>query len=201
MLIKVCGLREKENILAIDALRPDLLGLIFHKSSPRYVGENIIPETVTSKVGVFVNWEMDEIIRKAEMHNLRYIQLHGSEDVETAKELSLQGFKVIKVFQMENEIDNNRMADFAPFCHYFLFDTKGANEGGNGIKFNWSLLENYQLSIPFLLSGGIAPEDVEFIKAIQQPLFTGVDINSRFESEPGIKNITALKMFIDEIRN
>ncbi|MEO5905636.1 MAG: phosphoribosylanthranilate isomerase, partial [Saprospiraceae bacterium] len=153
------------------------------------------------KVGVFVDCIIQDMIQKAEQFNLDYIQLHGAEDVDTAKELYLQGFKVIKVFHIENELEHQKMVDFTPFCNYFLFDTKGVNEGGNGIKFNWSLLDNYQLSIPFLLSGGIAPDDVEFIKAIQHPFFAGVDINSRFETKPGLKNITGLKIFIDEIRN
>lgn len=187
-------------MLDIDELHPDFIGMIFHSPSLRFIGENTIPKTITSKVGVFVNSTIEYMIVQAKKHDFTHIQLHGSEDVSLAKELYNKGFKIIKTFSIDKAIDNSMMEDFTPYCSYFLFDTKGENPGGNGSKFNWKLLQNYQLETPFLLSGGIEPEDVKFIKNIKHKAFSGVDINSRFETSPGIKNVELIKIFINEIR-
>jgi len=200
MLIKVCGLREWSNMLQVDALHPDLMGIIYHHESPRFVKENVIPKTTTPKVGVFVDSSIHHIIHQAGTYDFSYIQLHGVLDLTIARELHRKGFKVIKAFSIGQKIENSFMQKFVPYCTYFLLDTKGDKPGGTGIKFNWQILENYQLETPFLLSGGIGPEDVELIKSIHHPAFEGVDINSRFETSPGVKNIELIKMFINEIK-
>ena len=200
MLIKVCGIKESSNIINVDALHPDLIGLIFYENSLRFIGGNIIPKTNTPKVGVFVNSTVDNIIQQSTKYDLSYIQLHGNENISMVKELYHKGFKIIKSFSIGETIDNSIIHNFSQFCEYFLFDTKGENAGGNGLKFNWQLLEDYKLKTPFLLSGGIGANDIESIKKIKHKAFTGIDINSRFEISAGIKNIELIKNFINEIR-
>lgn len=200
MIIKVCGMKENENIKALDTLQPDYIGLIFYEKSPRFIGANNIPKTNAQKVGVFVNSNLEFILTQAKKYEFNCIQLHGDEDVKLAKSLFEKGFKIIKNFSIDDEINNTEMKEWQPFCEYFLFDTKGENRGGNGEKFDWNLLQNYKLKQPFLLSGGIAFEDVSEIKKINHKAFAGIDLNSKFEIQPGFKNIEKLKSFIDEIR-
>jgi phosphoribosylanthranilate isomerase len=200
MIIKVCGMKEDQNILGLDKLQPDFIGLIFYEKSPRFIGENPIPKTNAKKVGVFVNSSLEEIIFQAQKLDFNYVQLHGDEDISLAKSLQEKGYKVIKNFSIADKIDNEVMKIWQPFCEYFLFDTKGKSYGGTGEKFNWNILENYNLETPFILSGGIAPEDVSEIKKNKHKAFAGIDLNSKFEIAPGIKNIEKLKLFIDEIR-
>ena len=200
MIIKVCGMKEDQNILGLDKLQPDFIGLIFYEKSPRFVGENSIPKTNAKKVGVFVNSSLEEIIFQAQKHDFNYVQLHGDEEVSLAKSLQEKGFKVIKNFSIGDEINDALMQEWQPFCDYFLFDTKGKSRGGTGEKFDWNLLQDYKLDTPFLLSGGIDSEDISKIKKIKNKAFKGIDLNSKFEKEPGIKNIEKLKLFIDEIR-
>ena len=200
MLIKVCGLRESENCLEVDLLQPNMMGFIFYNKSPRFIGESITPSTKAKKVGVFVNNEEHFILKMIEKHQLSYVQLHGDESINLAKSLHQKGIKTIKCFAIEDELNLEKMAQWEPFCTYFLFDTKGKYLGGNGKKFNWDLLQNYQLKTPFLLSGGIELNDIDAIKKINQPAFAGIDVNSKFELTPGLKNIPQLKLFIDAIK-
>lgn len=200
MIIKVCGLNHVKNCLAIDKLKPDLVGMIFYKKSPRYIGETVLPKTKTKKVGVFVNSSLGEILAAVEKHNLSYVQLHGNEPIVLAKALQENDVKIIKYFGIDNTIDNLKMAEWKRYSTYFVFDTKSKQYGGLGAKFNWDLLNDYQLNTPFLLAGGITLKDVASIKKINHPAFVGVDINSKFELEPGIKNIEQIKLFIDAIK-
>lgn len=200
MKIKVCGIKEPENCLAVDKLGTDMLGMIFYDKSPRFINETILPETKAAKVGVFVNAGFADILANVKKHHLSYVQLHGKEPVELSRKLQANGIKVIKCFSIENEINNNEMTGWESFCSYFLFDTKSEKLGGSGKQFDWNLLENYQLRTPFLLSGGIGLSDLSRIKMIHHPAFAGVDINSKFELEPGKKNIDQVKLFIDEIK-
>ena len=213
MIIKVCGLREKDNILQIDALSVDLIGMIFYEKSPRFVEDNCdIPTTNTPKVGVFVDSSLEYILEKIEKYQLKYIQLHGNESVDFVKkihqEIKEKNIKIIKVFSIDNQedkqknnkINTNFMAEFAPFCAYFLFDTKGTNHGGTGVKFDWQILETYTLKTPFLLSGGISIDDAEEIKNLKHPQFAGIDINSKFEVKAGLKNIEMIKKFIENLK-
>ncbi len=200
MIIKVCGMKEEQNIHALDLLQPSYIGLIFYEKSPRFVGENEIPKTEAQKVGVFVNSSLDCIVAQANKYEFTHIQLHGHEPISLAESLFEKGFKIIKNFSISDEIDNDAMEAWQPFCEYFLFDTKGKGWGGTGEKFDWRLLHDNKLETPFLLSGGIAFEDASEIKKIKHKAFAGIDLNSKFEIEPGIKNIEQLKIFIDEIR-
>ncbi len=201
LVIKVCGLRENSNMLAVDLLQPDFLGMIFYRKSPRFAGTYSSSDTVTPKVGVFVNSTIKYILEQCEIYNLKHIQLHGAEDLRFVKELYHYGFGVFKTFSIDTELDHALMEPFEPYCSHFLLDTKGTNPGGNGKKFNWDVLTNYLHETPFLLSGGIGPQDLEEIKSISHPSFSGIDVNSRFETKPGIKNIEQLKIFIDEFRS
>lgn len=184
----------------IDALRLDFVGMIFHTASPRFVGETIFPETTAEKVGVFVDSPVHFMLQQAIKYGFSYFQLHGNEPLSTVKKLHEKGFQIIKVFRVSGKMDLAGLKKFEPYCNYFLFDTKGKNPGGNGLKFNWDLLEDYPLKTPFFLSGGIGPEDVELIKNFQNPAFAGIDLNSRFEISPGLKNKEQLKKFMNEIR-
>ena len=201
MLIKICGMLDKQNILELDILKPDLIGLIFYKGSPRFVNNNFIPDTNTSKVGVFVNESVEYILEKVKEFNLSKIQLHGSESLAFVKKLSRYKIPIIKMFHLGNYTSNSLLEAYSPFCEYFLFDTNSKNHGGTGKKFDWQLLEDYSLSTPFILSGGINSNDSMMIKSIQHTAFAGIDINSGFEIRAGIKNVEKIKKFIDEIRN
>ncbi len=201
MKIKVCGLKYPENMLAIDELNPDFLGLIFYEKSPRYFADDFVPKITAKKVGVFVNETVEKIEGKSNELGLDYIQLHGSESVEFVESLCQKGFNIIKAFSIYDRIDNEMLKQYEPLCNYVLFDTKGKNAGGNGVKFDWNILKEYTLETPFFLSGGIQPKDVDSINAIQHKGLAAVDINSGFEAAAGIKNIELVKQFIHDIRS
>lgn len=201
MIIKICGLKETENIVSVDDLSPELTGYIFYEKSPRYIVTNSLPMTKSKRVGVFVNEKIEKMLEIALQFDLKVIQLHGQEPAATAAILKEKGYLVMKAFNIGEVIDQRQMAPYVPHADYFLFDTKGQQAGGNGVKFDWRLLETYDLPIPFLLSGGIGPGDIANIQAIRHPALAGVDLNSGFEDRPGLKNISLLKTFIDAIRN
>ena len=190
-------MRDKENISGLLALKPDYIGFIFYDRSKRFVADFPqieIPSTI-KKVGVFVNETIEEIIEKANKHNLDFVQLHGDETSEYCEKLALKNIKIIKAFSVDENFDFSVTKPFENSVSLFLFDTKGNNYGGNGIKFNWELLQNYTGKTPFLLSGGISKNDSEEIKKFKHPAFLGIDINSGFELEPGLKNIKEIKEF------
>lgn len=201
MIVKVCGLKESGNITAVDGLNPDLVGFIFFEKSPRYVVTDSLPLTNAVRTGVFVNESVEKMLEKAAQYQLQILQLHGSETVETAALLKQEGYSVIKAFNIGEEMAVSQMKSFTAYCDYFLLDTKGKQAGGNGVKFNWELLKNYDLAVPFLLSGGIGPDDWQAISKLKHPALAGVDLNSGFETSPGVKNISLLKKFIHDIRN
>lgn len=202
--IKVCGMKFTENREAVENLGVDFLGYIFYANSKRYIGEN--PETglfaaKKPKVGVFVNENAFEILGLAKNLGFEYVQLHGTENPKTCQLLKAQGLKIIKAFSVD---ENFKFSDTKPFekaADFFLFDTKTKLPGGSGKKFNWEILNHYNGHIPFFLSGGITADDVKSIKKIEHPKLTGVDLNSGFEDEPGVKNIEKLKQFIAEFKN
>ena len=193
-------MKDDQNIIDVDAFQPNYIGLIFYEKSPRFIGRQLTQKSNAQKVGVFVNSNLAYILLQAEKHQFKTVQLHGDEPVSLAKSLFEKGFKIIKNFSISDEINNEIMKEWQPFCEYFLFDTRGKGYGGTGEKFDWTILKNYNLETPFILSGGIAPEDVSEIKKIEHNAFAGIDLNSKFEMEPGFKNIEKLKSFIDEIR-
>ena len=203
MIIKVCGMREAENILEVEQLRVDWMGFIFYPRSPRFVKE--VPSYLPMKakrVGVFVNEEPPVIFERARQFGLDMIQLHGNESHSLCQALFDNNLKVIKAFSIEpgKPFPNEKVERYEGYCDYFLFDTQTVLHGGSGRKFDWQILADYKGATPFLLSGGISPEDVEAIKSFKHPRWAGVDLNSRFESSPAIKDVSLLKKFIKNIR-
>lgn len=190
-------MRNSENISGLMTLKPDYIGFIFYAQSKRVVTDFPqieIPSSV-KKVGVFVNENIEEIIEKAIQYKLDFVQLHGDETPDYCEKLALQNIKIIKAFSVDENFDFSTIKPFEKHVSLFLFDTKGKNYGGNGIKFNWDLLQNYKGKTPFLLSGGITKNDAGEIKKMKHPAFLGIDINSGFEIEPGLKNIIEIKEF------
>lgn len=199
MIVKVCGMRDAENIRQLEALGIDWMGMIFWPKSKRYVSTPpvYLPQHVR-KVGVFVDASLDAIRQHVEDYQLDIIQLHGQESPETLK--ALKPLTLIKAFNIATPEDQQKTEPYEGLADYFLFDTKGKSVGGNGEKFDWSVLDNYQGETPFLLSGGIGPEDMQDVKTFHHPKCIGIDLNSRFETEPGLKDITKLKQFLEAIR-
>jgi len=225
MKLKVCGMKFVENIEQVAALQPDYLGFIFYEKSKRNF-EGIIPELPKSiqKTGVFVNEYSEIVISLVEEYQLDAIQLHGDESSEYVKELqnqlaerralfieenkhqkkkknkhfiSNEGVKIIKVFGIKDEFNFDALKSYLEFVDFFLFDTKGKERGGNGIQFDWAVLEKYPFEKPFFLSGGIGLKDIpEVQKMINSDLpIYALDVNSKFEIEPGVKKIEELKEF------
>ena len=189
-------MRNAENIREVEALGIDLMGFIFWPKSSRYVSERpaYLP-TKCKRVGVFVDEDIENIKKIAEEYALDFIQLHGHESIEDVQKL--QDRKVIKAFNIATKEDLDATAHYEGLVDYFLFDTKGPSVGGNGEKFDWSILDAYNGDIPFLLSGGVGPDDAERILAYHHSKCIGIDLNSRFEIEPGIKDIVKLKSFLN----
>ena len=199
MITKVCGMRDAQNIRDVEALGIDWIGMIFWPKSKRYVAEvpSYLPEHL-KKVGVFVDSTLDDILQHISDYQLDIIQLHGQESPDFAK--ALKPHTIIKAFNIEKADDLLQTEKYKGIADYFLFDTKGKRAGGNGQKFDWSVLTAYQGKTPFLLSGGIGPEDAESVRSFHHPRCIGIDLNSRFESEPGFKDINQLKTFINKLR-
>ncbi|MDB5262035.1 MAG: phosphoribosylanthranilate isomerase [Adhaeribacter sp.] len=204
--LKVCGMRQLENIQAVVALQPDYLGFIFYPKSARYVGEELSQETLaaipasTQKVGVFVNEPAAQILVVVKKYNLEAVQLHGHEAPDLCRQLKAAGLVVLKAFSVDDAFDFNQLRAYENTCHYFLFDTNGQEYGGNGVRFNWGILKNYTGNTPFFLSGGIDLEHAAQIKSIDLPLLKGIDINSRFEISPALKDRNKVEAFFRQIR-
>lgn len=199
LIIKVCGMREEQNISDLEKLDIDWMGMIFWSGSKRYVSRppSRLPQRV-KKVGVFVDANLDDIRQHVSDYQLDIIQLHGHETpafLETLKPLTL-----IKAFNIADASDLEKTKAYEGIADYFLFDTKGKIVGGNGEKFDWTVLTAYEGATPFLLSGGIGPDDVQKVKQFHHQKCIGIDLNSRFESAPGLKDIDQLQTFIKQIR-
>jgi len=201
MKLKICGMKYPENILEVGALLPDYMGFIFWEKSARYCNGNV-PELIKTikKVGVFVDQSQEEILEKVEKHNLQAVQLHGHESVEFCSDLKEKlpkKIEIIKVFSADENFDFESINPFENVCDYFLFDTKGKLPGGNGTTFDWSILKKYNSKKPFFLSGGIGMNELKAIEEISKtnlPIYA-VDVNSKFEIEPGLKNKNLLSNF------
>jgi phosphoribosylanthranilate isomerase len=195
--LKVCGMRDPGNIRDVVALKPDFMGFIFYENTPRFVGVDfMIPEKIpqtTKRVGVFVNERTEAILEKVKAHRLHFVQLHGGESVEQCRELKAHGVGVIKVFAVDDDTDFGVTRDFAETVDYFLFDTKGKYYGGNARRFNWSILSRYDQRVPFFLSGGITPDDVDEIKRLQGFNLAAIDVNSGVEVSPACKDVNKIK--------
>lgn len=202
MKLKVCGMRELDNIKGLAALAPDWMGLIFYEPSPRFP-KALEPEQIEAidiqKVGVFVKENKETMLEHVKQWKLDYVQLHGDESVKEVKELKAAGLKIIKVFRVSDRLPED-MEDFAPYVDYFLFDTKADNAyGGTGHKFDWQLLRNYDGEVPYLLSGGISDQDIEEIKALNLKKCVGLDVNSKVEYSPGVKDLEKVKRIKDQL--
>jgi phosphoribosylanthranilate isomerase len=198
MKLKICGMKYSENILEVGALLPDYMGFIFYEKSARYF-TGTIPELIKTikKTGVFVNESVENITDKIKEHNLQAIQLHGDESVEYCEELKNRinrKVEIIKVFSVGDDFDFEVLKPFENVSDYFLFDTKGKLPGGNGTSFDWKILKNYKSDKPFFLSGGIGIEEIAAIKNLKLPVYA-IDVNSKFEIEPGLKNKNLLTNF------
>ncbi len=224
MKIKVCGMRDPENIHAVKELGIDFLGLIFWPKSSRYVKDitvraGNIPDIPTelgmtksqerqpATVGVFVNEMPQTVVTHAYNYKLDYIQLHGEESPTYIDNLKrtlipdiMPEIKVIKALSIREADDVKRWRQYKDHTDLILFDTKCDCVGGSGKQFDWSVLEGYDGDIPFLLSGGIGPKDAERVKRFSHPMCIGIDINSRFEIAPAMKDISKLRTFINEIQ-
>jgi phosphoribosylanthranilate isomerase len=198
MKLKVCGMRESTNISELLKLTPDYMGFIFYAKSKRDAADCLEVELLdsfprtTQKVGVFVNAELDFVKNKVERFGLNMVQLHGDETPEYCFDLKSKGIKVIKVFSIGESFDFGHLEVYKPYVDFFLFDTKGKERGGNGEVFNWEILDQYDGEVPYFLSGGIDLENIESISDLKvQPY--AIDVNSKFEIEPGLKDVERLK--------
>ncbi|WP_178983761.1 phosphoribosylanthranilate isomerase [Winogradskyella helgolandensis] len=202
MKLKVCGMKYKDNIQAVANLQPDYLGFIFYDKSARHFDTTIpeLPKTI-KKVGVFVDEELETVQEIIKKFNLQAVQLHGHESPEYCA--AINEVEVIKVFSIKDEFNFEVLQPFEDVCDYFLFDTKGKLPGGNGYTFNWNVLEQYPSTKPYFLSGGIGVDEIEKIKHFKESPASkycyAIDVNSKFEIEPGLKNIKELEKFITHL--
>ncbi len=204
MIVKVCGMREAENIRAVEALGVDWMGFIFWEHSSRCVSQRpaYLP-TRAKRVGVFVDASLDVVCQHVEAFGLDVVQLHGSESPAFLHDLrnALAGdVLIVKAFSIATRDDLLQTSLYEGLADFFLFDTKAQLVGGNGRKFDWSVLAHYDGSTPFLLSGGIGPDDASRLSAFSHPRLAGIDLNSRFEISPALKNVELLKQFLYDIQ-
>jgi phosphoribosylanthranilate isomerase len=204
--IKVCGMRHRQNILDLVKIKPDYIGFIFYPKSPRYAGcilkpetTSLIPETIR-KTGVFVNADSKTIKETCQKFSLNTVQLHGIESVDQCQELKEEGYEIIKAFSLKDPEDIEKTESYKEACDFFLFDTPTHQYGGSGQKFDWSILAGFQPARPFFLSGGIENGDAPGILKECTATPYALDINSRFETAPGLKNIATVEQFITTIR-
>ncbi|MDG1054290.1 MAG: phosphoribosylanthranilate isomerase [Flavobacteriaceae bacterium] len=202
MKLKVCGMREPDNIAALSALQPDYMGFIFWAPSSRYVSEATpVLDKSIKKTGVFVDASVDYIQSSISTHQLQAIQLHGEETPSYCQLVQGFGVEVIKAFSVKDAFDFSILEAYENSCDFFLFDTKGALPGGNGYTFDWSLLKEYPSQKPFFLSGGIGLENTQEIKELLNtdlPLYA-IDVNSKFELAPGLKKIKDITQFKNKL--
>ncbi|MDO1501325.1 phosphoribosylanthranilate isomerase [Winogradskyella maritima] len=218
MKLKVCGMKYRDNIEALSWLQPDYMGFIFYDKSSRYF-DGQIPSVSKSikKTGVFVNEEMDLVIDLIKKHELQAVQLHGEESAEFCKKLKISilehchtersrsAIELIKVFSIKDHFNFEAIQPYEGIVDYFLFDTKGQLPGGNGFTFDWKVLNDYPSKTPYFLSGGIGLETTNKLKEFQNSPASkycyAIDVNSKFEIEPGLKHIEELEKFKHDIQH
>jgi len=197
-------MKHPENIKALAGLKPDYMGFICYNLSPRYIADlpaevlDTVPESIT-KTAVFVNEGADEINALVNQFGFNAVQLHGSESPAFCNALR-DKVTVFKAFGVDDNFDFAQLNDYVGQVDYFMFDTKTTGHGGSGATFNWEILNNYQLDVPFFICGGLSLENIATVKEIKHPAFYGVDLNSRFETEPGLKNIDQLREAFNILR-
>jgi len=199
-------MRDPANIKQLVALKPDYIGLIFYAPSKRFI-ENLDSETLSlippqiKKAGVFVDGAMDEIQQKIKAYDLNAVQLHGNESPEVCKLLKDNGIEVIKAFGVDEDFDFGVLKAYEDSVDFFLFDTKTKLHGGSGLTFNWDLLKEYTLNVPYFLSGGLDADNIFEALKINDKRFYAIDLNSRFEISPGLKDIAKLKSVFNQIKH
>lgn len=202
--LKICGMREAANIAAVAELEPVYMGFIFYPQSPRYISEisaeliKYVPPSIKT-TGVFVNEELEKVIAYIIKYNLKAVQLHGQESAAFCAAVKETGATVIKAFGIAEDFDFTTLEAYLPVVDYFLFDTQTSVHGGSGKTFDWTLLSNYIYDKPYFLSGGIGLEQTVALKEINDSRLYAIDVNSRFELAPGLKDVAQLKEFIEEM--
>jgi phosphoribosylanthranilate isomerase len=195
--LKVCGMRDHENIMNLASLRPDFMGFIFYPKSPRFVGFDFqLPldfPTEVKRAGVFVNDNPSRVLEVADRYKLDFLQLHGGETVQQCHELRSHNYKIIKVFSVDNSFDFASAKFYLGAVDFFLFDTKGQHYGGNAKTFDWSILKKYDLDVPYFLSGGLTPENIPSALELNDPKLYALDINSGVEDSPALKNLDKIQ--------
>lgn len=205
MKLKVCGMRARQNIIDLLVLEPDYMGFIFYEQSPRNASNILNMELLrsfpacTKKVGVFVNEEINKVAETVMKFELDVVQLHGDETVEYVLKLKEKGLSIIKAFSIDKKFDFDQVPYYEPYVDYFLFDTKGEVRGGTGKKFDWGLLKNYNRNVPYFLSGGIDLANLTDLEVLSGKNLHAIDVNSKFETQAGLKNIEKLKRLKSEI--
>ena len=203
--LKVCGMREPENIMQVAALNPDYMGFIFYPASKRFadnLNEGILrnlPRTI-KKTGVFVKAPFNEIIEKVKKYQLDAVQLHGNEPSELCGQIRLEGIEVIKAFGIDESFDFGMLNAYEETTDYFLFDTKTPAHGGSGKVFNWDLLKKSQSKKGYFLSGGLGIENIGTLSDFDAANLYALDLNSRFETVPGLKDINKLNIIFEHIK-
>lgn len=209
MIIKICGMRDPLNIRQIAAIEGvGLIGMIFYPTSPRYVNSQETADTVANifergRVGVFVNEKPEIVVQKSALYHLDYIQFHGYETpgyLIALRKLLPVNTLFIKAFSIRLEEDIEFSKAYESHCDYFLFDTPTSGYGGSGQTFDWNILQKYAGSTPFFLSGGIAPDSIDALAKFRHPQWAGIDLNSRFETAPGVKNDALITEFIKRLK-
>lgn len=204
--LKICGMKYPDNLQAVAALEPDYLGFIFYPISKRYMVDSLSPEMVQAlpesinRVGVFVNADTEYILKQAQVYGLQQLQLHGEESPEQCAALQGRGYRIVKAFGVDKDFAFEQLKPYAPVVDYYLFDTKGPAYGGHGITFDWTVLQHYDKHKPFFLSGGIGLEEIEGISGLKDFPLHALDVNSRFEEEPGLKNAGMLQQLQEKLR-
>lgn len=201
--IKVCGMTRPDNMAEVAALGVDYVGLIFHPASPRYAADCdavAVAAVDVRRVGVFVDSAPDAIMACADRFGLYAVQLHGSESPEMCSALRGHGFEVWKAVGIAGTDDIDRLAAYSGCIDRLVFDRKSARHGGTGRKFDWTLIEGHTFPAPFMLGGGIGPDDAQAIASLAHPHLVGIDLNSRFESSPGVKSPRLIASFITNLK-
>ena len=203
--IKICGMRDAENILSVASLAPQYLGFIFYTKSPRFVGDDFkIPSGMHSsikRVGVFVNDSNETIVKKSKSLGLDLVQLHGNETPLQCEELKSTGLGVVKVFSIDDDFHFDNTKAYKEVVDYFLFDTKGKHYGGNAKTFDWRILNQYDQEIPFFLSGGLSPENINSLGDILKMNIHALDLNSGVEISPGLKDPARIKTVVTSLKH
>lgn len=201
--IKICGLTLNSDLSEIQKLRPDYCGFIFYAESPRFFTSDHIPlsDPEIKKVGVFVNAALDEILSRCTLFSLDYVQLHGDENADLCLRIKEKGVGVIKAFRIAKNTDFKKCREYEGACDMFLFDSASPAYGGSGKTFSWEILSDYDMEVPYFLSGGIGPENIEKAMCIIDPRLYGLDLNSLWEVSPGVKNHHLLKSHLSKFKN